>query len=186
MPDFNCRVASASDVPAIVHLANQYTYQHLSEQDRQAGFLTGVFSEEQVRRMIQSAPSIVAYNQTELAGFIINTKLPPPEYPPLVQEIIKALPQLKFKNLPVTQYTYFFYGPALVATPYRQQGLLQRMFLQTKKELQAHYNLGLAFIDGANQASYQVHTKHLDFKAIGEITFNNRAYAILAFNPSLT
>ena len=81
MTNFEIRIDTAHDIPALVTLANQYTYQNLPEQDRESGFLTGVFSDAAVRAMIHSAPSIVAYNQQDLAGFVINTKLPPQEYP---------------------------------------------------------------------------------------------------------
>ncbi|MDQ4141803.1 MAG: hypothetical protein M3142_14940 [Bacteroidota bacterium] len=182
---FDIRVAKPNDVPSLVALANQYTYQNLSEQNRQSGFLTGVFSYASVQAMIASASSIVAFNQEELAGFIINTRLPASQYPPLVQEIIKELPKLTFGNKPVEQYHYFFYGPVLVAHKYRNQGLLRQMrqmLQKTKEELKSNFNLGIAFIDQANVASYRVHTEHLGFENIGEITFNNRKYAILVFS----
>ncbi len=179
MADFHIRVATNPDVQAIVSLANQYTFQNLPEQDRHLGFLTGVFSEAAVQTMVNSARSIVAYHHNDLAGFVINTQLSPSEYPPLVQEIIQTLPNLHFQNLPVNEYQYFFYGPVLVATPYRNQGLLRQMFLKTTEELKPDFNLAIAFIDQANIVSYQIHTQHLGFFAISTITFNNRSYSIL-------
>ncbi|QMU28887.1 GNAT family N-acetyltransferase [Adhaeribacter radiodurans] len=181
MKDFDIKVPTAADVPAIVDLANAYTYQNLSLQERQSGFLTGVFSEAAISAMIASAPCIIAYQQQGLAGFILNTNLPPGKYPPLVQEIIIQLPQLNYQNLPVTHYNYFFYGPVLVAKNYRRQGLLQNMFQKTKEELKTRFNLGIAFIDQANKASHQVHTESLGWEVIGEITFNNHIYSLLAF-----
>ncbi|MDQ3292285.1 MAG: hypothetical protein M3Q05_13440 [Bacteroidota bacterium] len=180
MKDFEIRVATEADVPAVVNLANQYTFQNLSEQERQTGFLTGVFTEVAVRSMITSAPSIVAYNQQELAGFILNTNLLANQYPPLVQEIIKELSQLMFREIPVEQFRYFFYGPVLVARKYRQHGLLKKLFMKTKEELSTKFNLGIAFIDQDNDSSFRVH-KNLGWEVIGEILFNNRTYAILAF-----
>ncbi|RDC66535.1 GNAT family N-acetyltransferase [Adhaeribacter pallidiroseus] len=181
MANFTIWVASLHDVPAIVNLANQYTYQNLSTSDRESSFLTGVFSETAVGAMISSAPSIVAYYQNHLAGFVLNTRLAPAEYPPLVQRIIKTLPDLTFRNLPVDTYPYCFYGPVLVAQQYRSQGLLRHLFLKATEALKSRFNLALAFIDEGNGTSYQVHVQHLGFTQVGKLTFNNRSYAIVAF-----
>lgn len=182
MKNFTIRVASTKDVPQLVALANQYTYQNLPEPDRQTGFLTGTFTEAVILNMIHSAPCVVAHDQEVLAGFIINTKLPAHEYPPLVQQIISLLPTLRFRNLPADQYTYFFYGPVLVAKDYRQQGLLQLMFRKCKDILNKQYEIGLAFIDQANETSLRVHIEHLGWEVMGNIIFHNRAYTILAFS----
>ncbi len=52
MPDFTIRVATEKDLPQVVALANQYTYQNLKEEARQNGFLTGTFSETIMRPML--------------------------------------------------------------------------------------------------------------------------------------
>src|SRR5688572_2057102 len=103
MSDFIIKVATEEDLCQLVALANQYTYQNLSDEERQTGFLTGTFSEDSMRSIILSAPCMVAYNQADLAGFIINSKLPAHQYPPVVQEIIKLLPALNFRGKPLNQ-----------------------------------------------------------------------------------
>jgi hypothetical protein len=133
-----------------------------------------------MRSMLLSAPSIVAYNQADLAGFIINSKMPAPQYPPLVQEIIKLLPALTYWGKPLNQYNYLFYDPVLVAKNYRQMNLLTRMFQLNKAQLTPNYNLGIAFIDQANKASLLAHAK-IGLEIVGELITNAHTLNILVF-----
>ena len=182
MEDFSIRVATDLDVPAIVALANQNTYQVLSATDRQVGFLTGSFTEEAIQKMMDSAPCLVAYYQQELAGFLINSKLTPAAYPPLVQHIIHKMPGLIYRHLPLINYKCFFYGPVLVAKRFRGKGLLSRLFHKSKEQLQGKFEVGIAFIDAHNITSYTAHTKRLGLELIGQLTFQAHVYLIMAFS----
>jgi len=180
MEDFSIRVATDLDVPAIVALANQNTYQVLSATDRQAGFLTGSFTEEAIQKMMDSEPCLVAYYQQELAGFLINSKLTPTAYPPLVQHIIHKMPGLTYRNLPLINYKWFFYGPVLVTKKFRGKGLLSRLFYKSKEQLQGKFEVGIAFINTQNINSYTAHTQSLGLELVGQLTFQTHVYHILA------
>jgi GNAT superfamily N-acetyltransferase len=184
MTDFAFRVATAADAQALSDLANQYTFQNLDEAARQQGFLTGVFTAPAMQAMVASVPSQVAYQGQELAGFIINSKLPPERYPPLVQQISALLPSLFYRQLPLTEYRWFFYGPVLVRQEHRGQGLLQQLFEANKQELKSRFNLGIAFIAEANAVSLQLHTQKLGLEIVGNIDFQGTPYAILVFPVS--
>jgi hypothetical protein len=181
MTEFAFRVATAADAPALSELANEYTFQNLDEAARKQGFLTGVFTAPAMQAMLGSVPSQVAYHGQELAGFIINSKLPPERYPPLVQQISTQLPSLFYRQLPLTEYNWFFYGPVLVRKEYRGQGLLQQLFKANIQELKSRFNLGIAFIAEANAASLQLHTQKLGLEVVGTIDFQGTRYAILVF-----
>jgi hypothetical protein len=181
MTDFTLRVATAADAPTLSDLANQYTFQNLDEAARKQGFLTGVFTAPAMQTMLASVPGQVAHHGQELAGFIINSKLPPEKYPPLVQQISALLPSLFYRQLPLAQYDWFFYGPVLVKSDYRGQGLLPQLFEANKQELKSRFNLGIAFIAEDNAASLQLHTQKLGLEIVGNIDFQGTSYAILVF-----
>ncbi|MVN75484.1 hypothetical protein GO988_04020 [Hymenobacter sp. HMF4947] len=182
MPDFALRVAQAADAPALADLANQYTYQQLSETERQGGFLTGSFAAPALQAMLASVPGQVAYNGQELVGFLINSKLPAERYPPLVQEISQLLPRLFYRERPLAQYRWFFYGPVVVKQEYRGQGLLQQLFQASKRELAGRFDLGIAFIAEENTASLRLHTQKLGLEVVGKLTFEGTAYVLLVFS----
>jgi hypothetical protein len=184
MTDFTFRVATAADAPALSDLANQYTYQNLDEAAREQGFLLGVFTAPAMQVMLASVPSQVAYHGQELAGFIINSKLPPDKYPPLVQQISALLPSLFYRQRPLAQYDWFFYGPVLVRQQYRGHSLSQQLFQANKQALTGKYNLGIAFIAEANAASMHVHTQKLGLEIVGSLDFQGAPYTILVFPVS--
>jgi len=184
MNELTVRVASADDAPAIVALANQHTYQQLSVADRRNGFLTGNFTVPALAAMLASVPGQVAYHGEELAGFVINSRLAPERYPPLVQHICGLLPTLLFRQRPLADYRWFFYGPVLVAPAYRGQGLLPRLFEASQQTLAGRYGVGIAFIAAENTASRHVHTHKLGLEVVGELEFSGTPYVVLAFEVS--
>lgn len=181
MNELEIRVAEPIDVPAIVALANQHTYQQLSDAERQGGFLTGTFTMPALTAMLASVPGQVAYHERELAGFVINSRLAPERYPPLVQHLCGLLPTLRFRQRPLADYRWFFYGPVLVAPAYRGQGLLHQLFVATQHTLAGRYEVGIAFIAAENAASRHVHTHKLGLEMVGELEFGGTSYVILAF-----
>jgi hypothetical protein len=181
MSEIICRVAEAADAPAIAELANQNTYQQLSAEARAGGFLTGSFSVQALQAMLASVPGQVAYQQQELVGFVINSRLPTERYPPLVQQISKLLPKLLFRQRPVADYVWFFYGPVLVKDTYRGRGLLHQLFEANQRALAGRYEVGVAFIAAENAASLHVHTQKLGLEPVGELVFEGVTYVILAF-----
>lgn len=181
MSEFEVRVAVAADAPAIAALANQHTYQQLAENDRRGGFLTGTFTAPALAAMLASVPGQVAYNGTDLVGFIINSRLAPERYPPLVQHISALLPALPYHGRPLADYRWFFYGPVLLAPAYRGRGLLQELFAASQRALAGRYEVGIAFIAAENAASLHVHIHKLGLEAVGELVFGGTAYVLLAF-----
>jgi hypothetical protein len=184
MNEIEVRVAEVADAAAIATLANQHTYQQLAAADRQGGFLTGTFTEPALAAMLASVPGQVAYKNGELVGFIINSRLAPERYPPLVQQISALLPSLHYHQRPLADYQWFFYGPVLLTPPYRGQGLLQQLFAANRRALTGYYEIGIAFIAAENAASLHVHTHKLGLEAVGELIFGGTTYIILAFEVS--
>lgn len=181
MQIFDLRAASPVDAPAIAELANQHTYQRLSEAARRGGFLTGSFTSSALQAMLASVPGQVVHHGHELIGFVINSRLAPDSYPPLVSEICALLPQLHYQRRALSEYRWFFYGPVLVQPAYRGQGLLQQLFQASRRELAGRFDLGIAFIALENAASLRVHTQKLGLEVVGSVTFQDTTYAILVF-----
>jgi hypothetical protein len=177
-----CRVAEVADATAIAELANQHAYQQLSAEAREQGFLTGAFTAPALAAMLASVPGQVAYQGTELVGFVVNSRLPAERYPPLVQQLIEQLPTLYFQQRPLADYQWFCYGPVLVAPAYRGQGLLLQLFEANQRELAGRFEVGIAFIAAENAASLHVHTQKLGLELVGELDFAGTAYRILAFS----
>jgi len=181
MEPIEIRTAQPPDAPAVAALASQHTYQHLAEDARSGGFLTGAFTGPAVAAMLASVPGQVAYDHGELVGFVVNSHLPKERYPPLVQEIIVLLPTLFYRQRALAEYRWFFYGPVLVQPAHRGRGLLRRLFQASQRALAGRFDLGIAFIAQANAVSLQVHTQSLGLDVVGEVQFQGATYALLVF-----
>jgi hypothetical protein len=184
MSELIYRPATAADAPAIAALANQHTHQQLSAAARQGGFLTGHFAAPALAAMLASVPGQVAYEGTELVGFIVNSRLPAERYPPLVRNISALLPTLLYQGRPLADYQWFFYGPALVQPAYRGRGVLRQLFAANRRALVGRYKVGVAFIAAENAASLHVHTQKLGLEEVGSLDFEGARYVVLAFAVS--
>jgi hypothetical protein len=181
MEEYLIREATENDVAEITELANSYVYDKLSASERKSGFLTGRFELNAMRKLLASATSLVAVYRQELVGFVINSKLPDENYPPLVQTMIQKFPEVYYQNRPLTSYHYFYYGPVLVSKSHRGKGLLPRMFRLTQKLFCGKYDVGVAFIHTQNQNSLNIHTQNLGMEVIGQFSFDANDYYILVF-----
>ncbi len=184
MPTLTLRVAGPADASAIAGLANRYTYQQLSSAERHGGFLTGSFSVPAVLAMLASVPGQVAYHADKLVGFVLNSRLPAAQYPPLVQAICALLPDLTYRQRALADYQWFFYGPVLVDADYRGQGLLPRLFAASRAALAGRFAIGIAFIAAENAASLRVHTQKLGLEPVGSLQFQGGTYHLLVFPVS--
>ncbi|GAB3634588.1 hypothetical protein GCM10027422_01780 [Hymenobacter arcticus] len=181
MSELICRTATEADAPAITELANQHTHQQLSIPARVSGFLTGNFTVPALQAMLASVPGQVAYRQQELVGFVVNSRLPAERYPPLVQQLVALLPTLHYRERPLADYRWFFYGPVLVQPAYRGHGLLRQLFEANRRALAGQFDVGVAFIAAENAASLHVHTQKLGLEPVGNLDFAGVSYVILAF-----
>lgn len=182
MSELIYRAATEADAPAIAELANQHTYQQLNAEARESGFLTGNFTVPALQAMLASVPGQVAYQQHELVGFVVNSRLPVERYPPLVQQLVALLPTLHFRQRPLADYRWFFYGPVLVQPAYRGQGLLRHLFENNRRALAGQFEVGVAFIAAENAASLHVHTQKLGLEAVGNLDLAGASYVVLAFS----
>jgi GNAT superfamily N-acetyltransferase len=173
--------AQPTDAPAIAALAGRHTYQQLAEADRAGGFLTGSFTAPALAAMLASVPGQVALHAGELVGFVVNSQLPPQEYPPLVQQLVARLPVLTYRQRALAEYRWFFYGPVLVQPAYRGRGLLRQLFEASRRALAGRYELGIAFIARENAASRALHTQALGLECVGEVQFAGATYDLLVF-----
>lgn len=184
MSEIAIRAAQPTDASALAALANQHTYSQLDDEARKSGFLTGSFAVPALQAMLASVPGQLAELDGELVGFIINSRLDPERYPPLVQEIMALLPQLHYQQRPLAAYHWFFYGPVLVKPAYRGRGLLQQLFQANQRTLAGRFELGIAFIAEENTASLHLHKQKLGLQVVGQCLHQGTAYAILVFPVS--
>ena len=101
-----------------------------------------------------------------------------------MQQISLLLPSLVYRQRPLTQYRWFFYGPVLVRKEHRGRGLLRQLFQVNKQALKSRFNLGIAFIAEANATSLHVHTQKLGLEVVGNLDFQGRPYVLLVFPVS--
>jgi len=175
------RAARPTDAPAVAVLANRYTYQQLAEADRAGGFLTGSFTVPALAAMLTSVPGQAAWHAGELVGFVVNSRLPPERYPPLVQAIVALLPTLTYRQRALADYRWFFYGPVLVQPAHRGRGLLRRLFEASRQALAGRFELGIAFIARENVVSLRLHTRGLGLERVGEVQIGGATYELLVF-----
>lgn len=135
----------------------------------QNGGLLGEFPAPKVMQMIQtSLTTIVARENSRIAGVVFSFPLNTPHLPPLIAEINRLFPALK--------KDHWLYGPVCIDTDYRGKNLLATLFKAICNE-----NSGnpIAFINKDNIRSIRAHEK-LGMQTIAEFDFEGTPYVLVS------
>ncbi len=173
------RRAIFKDIPGILRLASAYFAGHLSEEERQGGFLSARFTREQMEEMARDLAVIVAVEQNEVAGFGCASRLGFPRHPLVVARMIGQLDKILYQGRPLNSYKLFIWGPVCIDRPYRGRGLFRALFGRLLKEVVGDFELGVTLVARDNPHSLQAHVTGLGMKPVGEFTYKGQVYMIL-------
>lgn len=184
MPPFSLqtRPACAHDLAGILDLQHRNLYDHLSDSQRQQGFVTTAFTEAQLMNLLEQDGIFVALNQDQVIGYALAGSWDFFSQWPIFPFMLARLPQLQFQGDPITAAQTFQYGPVCVDAAYRGRAVFPHLFECMRLNLCQRYPLGVTFINRLNTHSYHAHTKKLGMQVIDTFEFNERPYYGLAFD----
>ncbi|MEZ0611578.1 N-acetyltransferase family protein [Fibrella sp. WM1] len=135
------------------------------ELQQQQGFVTLVYSFEQMKRMHEAAPSVIAKDGDEVVGYAITAV---PQVRPFVPELgtlFDLIDSLDYEGKPLGTYPYYVVGQVCVASGYRGQGLFDAMYAHHKTLYQAQFRLFITDISARNARSLRAHER-VGFRSI--------------------
>lgn len=135
------------------------------EVQQEQGFVTLVYTFEQMKQMHEAAPSVIAKDGDEVVGYAITVV---PQVRPLVPELgtlFDLIDTLDYEGKPLSQYSYYVVGQVCVANGYRGQGLFDALYAHHKALYHDRFQLFITDISARNARSLRAHER-VGFRSI--------------------
>ena len=178
------RRANERDYSAIVQLNSANYIGNLSEDEREDGFLSALFTLEQTAAMAEDLGTTVAIVDGVLAGFLCAFRNDFDHGSPAVAKMIESYDRVRFEGQLLSSYDTYAYGPVCIDRGYRRKGLLRGLYEAQKKDLAGKFEVGVALIARTNPHSMQAHVAGLGMTAVGDFEVNGNVFATVAFRLS--
>jgi hypothetical protein len=176
------RRAKARDYSAILRLQSANYIGNLSEGERNEGFLSAEFTQEQIAQMVNDLGIAVAVESDILAGYLCAFRNEFNHGSPVLAKMFDSYNHVQFEGKPLAACHSYVYGPACVDRSYRGRGLLRGLYEAQKKDLAGRFEVGVAFVSRNNPHSLQAHVDGLGMTEVADFQVKDNIYVILAFS----
>jgi len=144
----------------ILDLQKQNLYSSLSpEQQVQQGFVFAEHTMDRLKTMAAEIPQVIALYDGKVVGYNLamtsGMKNILPSLVPMFEEFEKTV----FKGKLLGEYKYMVGGQICVAAAFRGQGLLSKLYQETRRRIPESYQLCVTEISDRNQNSLKTHQK---------------------------
>ncbi len=177
------RNAKTEDIPQIQNLQKTYHISSIREEDKKNGFVTTLFTAEQMTELIERENGIsLACDKERIAGYAMAGSWDFWSKWPLFQQMIADLPNINYLGRILTKENSYQYGPVCIDMEYRGQGVLESLFQYSTGQMSRKYPVLITFINQINERSFAAHTKKVGLDVIKTFSFNGNKYYELGYD----
>ena len=179
------RNATIDDIAQIEELQKKYHVSFISEEDKKSGFVTTLFTREQLTELIEKENGIsLAFDGDKVVAYAMAGSWEFWSKWPLFQYMIADLENVTYLGRQLTTENSYQYGPVCIDMAYRGQGVLQSLFAHSARQMGRRYPILITFINHLNPRSYTAHTKKVGLDVIKDFSFNGNNYYELGYDTS--
>jgi hypothetical protein len=179
------RNATVADIPQIESLQKRYHVSFISEEEKKNGFVTTLFTPEQLTELIEQEDGIsLACDVDKVVAYAMAGSWQFWSKWPLFQFMIADLPSTQYLGRTLTIENSYQYGPVCIDMAYRGQGVLQELFAHSARQMGKRYPILITFINHVNPRSYKAHTEKVGLEVIKNFSFNGNNYYELGYDTS--
>ena len=179
------RNATVADIPQIESLQKRYHVSFISEEEKKNGFVTTLFTPEQLTELIVQEDGIsLACDGDKVVAYAMAGSWQFWSKWPLFQYMIADLPNTKYLGQTLTTENSYQYGPVCIDMAYRGQGVLQELFAHSARQMGKRYPILITFINHVNPRSYKAHTEKVGLEVIKNFSFNGNNYYELGYDTA--
>ncbi len=179
------RLASPSDIPALMALEERNYVGNLRPSEQAAGFISMLHSQEWFTRAIEASGVHVALDEDGgVAGFIAVTappRLSEVSSSPIMRAMLELAQELDFNGRPIAQQKFAFRGPVLIDQAARGRGIYSAFNDVTREAYQGRFDIGVLFVSADNPRSLHTTTTKLGATALAVFEVDSKQYHFLAF-----
>jgi hypothetical protein len=179
------RNATLADIPQIEDLQKRYHISFISEEEKKNGFVTTLFTAEQLTELIEQEDGIsLACDGEKVVAYAMAGSWQFWSKWPLFQYMIQDLPSIQYLGQTLSTENSYQYGPVCIDMAYRGRGVLQALFTYSARQMSQRYPILITFINHVNQRSYIAHTQKVGLDVIKDFSFNGNNYYELGYDTA--
>jgi hypothetical protein len=180
-----CKLAEKEDINGVLELQKKYHISTICEEDKQDGFITTLFTREQLTRLIEEEAGLfIATDNDRVVAFVMAASWQYWSAWPMFAYMIEGLPNLEYLGQKLSVENSYQYGPVCIDKQYRGSGLLAEIFDFARTEMSRRYPILITFINKINIRSFEAHTRKIGLDIIQEFEYNNNQYYELGYDTS--
>ncbi len=154
------------DLRGLLALQQRNQVRNLSpDEQREQGFVTLTYTFEQMKRMHEAAPTVIAKDGDEVVAYAITTVPDVRADVPELAALFDLIDTLPYEGKPLAEYPYYVVGQVCVDSRYRGQGLFDGLYAHHKALYQDRYRLFITDISARNARSLRAHQR-VGFRSI--------------------
>ncbi len=180
------RLGEVEDISGILALQGKNLYSNLTTEQRQAGFVTTPFDQQQIKELLNQKGVFIAKDNNVILGYIFAGDWDFFSQWDIFPFMVARFPTLSFKGQTIQRDRTFQYGPVCIDSSQRGTNLLSQLFEVMRREFLTRFTTGITFINSANRRSYEAHTRKLKMTVIDRFGFNHNNYYSLAFDTTIS
>lgn len=131
------------------------------------GFVSFVYSPEDIKGMMRDEPQIIAIDEDDLIGYALTASLEYAQTVKLLQPLIAKIKTLAYDDTPLSNLRYYIMGQVCVKAGYRGIGIFDALYQGHKEYLSDKYDGVITEIATENKRSLAAH-RRVGFKTIHE------------------
>ena len=148
------------DLRGLLMLQQRNQVRNISpEEQREQGFVTLTYTFEQMKRMHEAAPSVIAKVGDEVVAYAITTVPEVRADVPELAALFDLIDTLPYAGKPLATYPYYVMGQVCVDARYRKQGLFDALYAHHKLLHENRYRLLITDISARNTRSMRAHER---------------------------
>jgi GNAT superfamily N-acetyltransferase len=144
----------------ILQLQKRNLFSSLSEeQQAQQGFVFAEHTMELLQMMAAHLPQIIAVSNDNVIGYNLAMAVSMKNAMPSLVPMFTQFERSHYKGRPLATYHFMVGGQVCLEKDYRGEGLLSRLYHETRNRLPFGYQLCVTEIAARNRVSLQAHQK---------------------------
>ena len=179
------KIAKLEHIDEILTLHSRYQIDSISDEDKTDGFITTAFTKEHLTHLIQDESGLfIACVNNQIVAYVMAASWGFWSQWPMFEFMVQHLHDSSCAEEAITKDNSYQYGPVCVDKLVRGQGVFEKIFEFSRKEMSKRYPIMVTFINKVNPRSYEAHTRKTRLTVIKEFEYNNNFYYKLACKTS--
>ncbi|HKA22211.1 MAG TPA: GNAT family N-acetyltransferase [Blastocatellia bacterium] len=151
------------------------------EQQARHGFVFAEHTLALLKRMATYLPQVVALSDNKVVGYNLALHVSMKNEVPKLIPMFHEFEQSKYKDRPLVTYKFMVGGQVCVDKNFRGQGLMSKLYHETKNRLPSGYELCVTEVAARNIISLKAHEK-MGFEVVNTYNDGKELWNVVVWN----